>query len=80
MENKSQQFSLFELCYVILTKKLRMFGSVRSSEAASPTRMICVEFLMSIGNWSVSQPRSGDPVFESMEPSMPNLKHYTETF
>lgn len=28
---------------------------------------------MSMGNWSVSHPRSGEPVFESTEPSMPNL-------
>ena len=28
---------------------------------------------MSIGNWSVSQPRSGDPVLESMDPRNPNL-------
>ena len=28
---------------------------------------------MSIGNWSVSQPRSGDPVLESMDPRKPNL-------
>ena len=32
-----------------------------------------VAFFTSIGNWSVSQPRSGDPVLASTEPSMPNL-------
>lgn len=38
-----------------------------------PTFMTKVVFLMSMGNWSVSHPRSGDPVFASTEPSMPNL-------
>ena len=37
------------------------------------TFMTKVVFLMSMGNWSVSQPRSGEPVFESTEPSMPSL-------
>lgn len=37
------------------------------------TFIIMVVFLMSMGNWSVSQPRSGEPVLESTEPSMPNL-------
>ena len=33
-----------------------------------------VVFLISIGNWSVSQPRSGEPVLESMDPSIPSLR------
>ncbi len=37
------------------------------------TFMSIVQFLMSIGNWSVSQPMSGDPVLESMEPNIPKL-------
>lgn len=37
------------------------------------TFMTKVVFLMSMGNWSVSQPRSGEPVLESTEPSMPSL-------
>lgn len=37
------------------------------------TFMTMVQALMSIGNWSVSQPRSGDPVLESMDPSILNL-------
>ena len=42
--------------------------------------MISEVFLISIGNWSVSQPRSGEPVLESMDPSIPNLLiHRTET-
>lgn len=32
-----------------------------------------VAFLVSMGNWSVSQPRSGEPVLASMEPSIPSL-------
>lgn len=35
--------------------------------------MTNVVFLMSMGNWSVSHPRSGEPVFASTEPNMPNL-------
>lgn len=35
--------------------------------------MTSVQFLMSMGNWSVSQPRSGEPVLESIEPRKPNL-------
>lgn len=35
--------------------------------------MTRVVFLMSMGNWSVSQPRSGEPVLASTEPSMPSL-------
>lgn len=38
-----------------------------------PTFMTKVVFLMSMGNWSVSHPRSGEPVFASTEPNMPNL-------
>lgn len=38
-----------------------------------PTFMTTVVFLMSMGNWSVSHPRSGEPVFASTEPNMPNL-------
>ena len=38
-----------------------------------PTFMTSVQFLMSMGNWSVSQPRSGEPVLESIEPRKPNL-------
>lgn len=37
------------------------------------TFIINAAFLTSMGNWSVSQPRSGDPVLESIEPSMPSL-------
>ena len=37
------------------------------------TFITIVVFLISIGNWSVSHPRSGDPVLESTDPSMPNL-------
>ena len=37
------------------------------------TFITVVQFLMSIGNWSVSQPQSGEPVLESIDPSMPNL-------
>ena len=37
--------------------------------------MTRVVFLVSIGNWSVSQPRSGLPVLESTEPSIPKLVH-----
>ena len=40
--------------------------------------MMSAQFLTSMGNWSVSQPRSGEPVLESMEPSIPNLKGKTE--
>lgn len=40
--------------------------------------MTKVVFLMSMGNWSVSHPRSGEPVFESTEPSMPNLSTGTQ--
>lgn len=36
--------------------------------------MTRVVFLISMGNWSVSQPRSGEPVLASTEPSMPKLK------
>lgn len=36
--------------------------------------MISAELLTSIGNWSVSQPRSGEPVLASMEPSIPSLE------
>lgn len=35
--------------------------------------MTNVVFLMSMGNWSVSHPRSGEPVLASTEPNMPNL-------
>lgn len=35
--------------------------------------MTNVVFLMSMGNWSVSHPRSGEPVFASTEPNMPKL-------
>lgn len=35
--------------------------------------MTRVVFLMSMGNWSVSHPRSGEPVFASTEPNIPNL-------
>ena len=45
------------------------------------TFMTMVQALTSMGNWSVSQPKSGDPVLESMEPNMPNLqgKAWAET-
>ena len=35
------------------------------------TRVAC---LLSIGNWSVSQPRSGEPVLASTDPNIPSLK------
>ena len=35
--------------------------------------MMRVECLVSVGNWSVSQPRSGEPVLASIEPNMPSL-------
>ena len=35
--------------------------------------MMRVECLVSMGNWSVSQPRSGEPVLASIEPNMPSL-------
>lgn len=44
-----------------------------SNERKQLTFMTKVVFLMSMGNWSVSHPRSGEPVFESTEPSMPRL-------
>ena len=41
-------------------------------------RMTCcitaVQALISIGNWSVSQPRSGLPVFASILPNIPKLR------
>lgn len=43
------------------------------SKQNEPTFMTKVVFLMSMGNWSVSHPRSGEPVFESTEPNIPNL-------
>ena len=42
--------------------------------------MTMVQFLMSMGNWSVSQPRSGDPVLASMEPRRLYLQDNTDTF
>ena len=37
------------------------------------TFMTRVAFFTSMGNWSVSHPRSVEPVLESMDPSIPNL-------
>ena len=41
--------------------------------------MMRVALLTSMGNWSVSQPRSGDPVLASMLPSFPYLAHTEES-
>ena len=37
--------------------------------------MTVVQERISIGNWSVSQPKSGDPVLASTDPSIPSLMH-----
>ena len=53
--------------------KIHKLDLHHKSCAHTHTFIIKVAFLTSIGNWSVSQPRSGDPVLASIEPSIPNL-------
>lgn len=69
------QHSLWKYIYMSLDQIIS--NRIHSVQGVSDTTILAfmtmVVFLMSIGNWSVSQPKSGDPVLESIEPNIPNL-------
>ena len=67
-----------DIAQCILVMKLRQVKEMPlfselfcCKDVATCTFMTRVQFLMSMGNWSVSQPRSGEPVLESIEPRNP---------
>ena len=65
-----------------LAEVIRIMGEIIevilfSHECVTLTFITMVVSCTFMGNWSVSQPKSGEPVLESMEPSMPILETHT---